>query len=116
MPIVIKQCEGCWDDFRSEIGLKAETRVLWKLRRLRDEGNRLRNDSKPLADGIFELTVAFNKMEYRLAYAFVGGAAVILHCFIKKKRKTPAKDIETATRRLKKLRLQETEAGDVAVH
>jgi phage-related protein len=116
MPIDVRQYKGCWDEFRAEIGAKAETRALWHLRRLRDEGSNLRAGSKPLGDGIFELTVSFNRMEYRLAYAFHGGAAVILHCFIKKSKKTPATDLEKAQARFKSLLLNEIESGDVAIN
>lgn len=54
--------------------------------------------SKALGGGLYELRVR-GKQEIRMFYVFHQSSAVILHIFIKKTQKTPAREINIAHKR-----------------
>jgi phage-related protein len=58
--------------------------------------------SKKMTKNIYELRVR-GKQELRIFYVFSEKNIVLLHAFIKKKQKTPLKEISLAKKRLKKL-------------
>lgn len=55
--------------------------------------------SKKLQSNLYELRVR-GKQEVRIFYTFSGQKAVLLHGFVKKKQKTPTRELKTASRRL----------------
>ncbi|MDO8470857.1 MAG: type II toxin-antitoxin system RelE/ParE family toxin [bacterium] len=55
--------------------------------------------ARRLKDKLYELRIR-GKEEIRIMYAFLGSRAYLLHAFRKQKQKTPAKEIETAQKRL----------------
>jgi len=65
-------------------------------------------DSKPMptvGPGVYELRDADESGWYRVIYLKrIDDVVYILHCFVKKSRKTPRKDLKTAQARLKALR------------
>lgn len=54
-------------------------------------------ESKPIHPPLYELKIK----QHRLLYAEFDGVVVLFHAFLKKSRKTPIKEIDAATRRLK---------------
>lgn len=56
--------------------------------------------SRSLGSGLFELRKR-GTPEVRLLYGFHQGAAIIVHGFIKKSRKIPKRELETALIRLR---------------
>lgn len=71
-----------------------------KLERLRELGHELRRpEADYLRDGIYELRVRLQRVNYRLLYFFHGkDAAVVSHGAVKERR-VPPKEIEVAIRR-----------------
>ena len=64
--------------------------------------------SKHLESGLWELRVKVGTDILRIIYTFSKGRVIILlHVFIKKKRKTPSVELEIARKRLKEIKLQE---------
>jgi phage-related protein len=116
MTVGLKQFGSEVTDFLAELKVGPETRVLRLLRLLKAQGGQMRTDSKPLGNGLFELTPSYDGMEYRLIYVFHRGDAVILNCFIKKKRKTPTHELQLAKDRLKLLVSAQGNFDVLAVH
>ena len=76
-----------------------------ELQRLQDAERPL--DSKPLAPalpGVFELRDGDKDLWYRVLYCVRGGVVYVLHCFTKKTKKTPQRDIEIGRKRLSDLK------------
>lgn len=64
--------------------------------------------SKYLEAGLWELRVKNGTNILRIIYTFNKGRIIILlHAFIKKKRKTPLDDLELARKRLREVKLRE---------
>lgn len=107
-------------DFLTEVaatyGVAAEVRCRFLLRKLSLEGSKFRSHSKSLGDGLFELIVSHNKMEYRFVYVFHDSAVVILLSFVKKTRKTPKHYLREALKRYRDLVAGELASGKIAVH
>jgi phage-related protein len=63
-----------------------------------------------LSGGLWELRVPFGGQSFRLLFFVEGNALVIVHAFSKKTPKTPLKELNTATTRMKdyKRRLGDT--------
>ncbi len=81
------------DDVRAHLGAD--------LRRVQNGDRPL--DSKPMAPvlpGVFELRDDDKDAWYRVLYTQQAGVVYVLHCFKKKTRRTPSKDIEVARTRL----------------
>lgn len=79
---------------------KARDKCVAKLRRLRELGFELRRpEADLLREGIYELRVGFQGVNYRLLYFFDGNiAAVVSHGLIKE-RVDPPIEIDRAIRR-----------------
>ena len=88
-------------DWLFALDQKSQDKCVAKLLRLREEGHRLRRpEADLLGDGVFELRIVYAGNQYRVLYFFDGRDIVVLsHAFIKKTRKVPKKDIDTALRR-----------------
>jgi len=60
--------------------------------------------SKALGDGLFEIRIRSKNDIARIIYVFTKGKQIILlHGFIKKTKKTPAKELDIAVQRLKQI-------------
>ena len=61
--------------------------------------------TRAMGDGLFELRLKGVEGIARVFYCTQGGRRVVfLHCFVKKTRKTPAKELEQARSRLKEVK------------
>jgi Phage derived protein Gp49-like (DUF891) len=99
------------------LSVKARLKCLDRLRRLRDQGHELRRpEADYLRDGIHELRISLNHIQYRLLYAFSTRSssgrkkdvtvnrrtiAVVAHGITKEGR-VPDQEIERALRRMRK--------------
>ena len=71
-----------------------------RIERLRDLGHELRRpEADYLRDGIYELRVGLQGMNYRMLYFFYGRVAAVLAHGLVKEREVPSRDIEEAIRR-----------------
>ena len=59
--------------------------------------------TRKLTDDIWELRVSFKNILYRLMFVIRKGICWFVHAFIKKSRKTPKREIETAKNRIRDL-------------
>lgn len=86
--------------FLDSLSMRMRAKALRAISVLSAYGNALREPySKPLRDGIFELRVSLGSDIVRMLYFFSEGHLVILtNGFVKKTRKTPSGEIETALR------------------
>ena len=65
--------------------------------------------SKYLEPGLWELRIRSRSNISRVVYTFVKGQIIILlHAFIKKQQKTPRRELEEARKRLKIVKMRET--------
>jgi phage-related protein len=79
-------------------GAVAKLRV--KLSRLHELGHELRRpEADYLRDGIYELRVRLQTINYRLLYFFHGNQAAVVSHGIVKERRVPTKEIEAAIER-----------------
>src|ERR1700676_1744061 len=79
---------------------KSQDKCRVKLERLRDLGHELRRpEADYLRDGIYELRVRLQRVNYRLLYFFHGNAAAVVSHGIVKERRVPPKEIDVAIRR-----------------
>ncbi|TGO02178.1 hypothetical protein PN36_29260 [Candidatus Thiomargarita nelsonii] len=61
--------------------------------------------SRAMGDGLFELRLKANEGIARVFYCtLVGYKIVMLHSFVKKSQKTPAKELEIARRRMREVK------------
>ncbi len=87
-----------WLDEQSE---KVQDKCIAKIRRLEKMGLELRRpECDYLSEGIYELRVKGNKVNYRILYAFSGKNAVLLSHGCTKGRKVPRKEIKRAMKNL----------------
>ena len=71
-----------------------------KLERLRERGHELRRpEADYLRDGIYELRVGLQGINYRMLYFFHGREVVVLSHGLIKQRLVPAKEIDLAVKR-----------------
>lgn len=84
--------------FLDSIDTKMRAKLLRLVLLLEENGNELREPySKPLGNGIFELRAPQGNTIARILYFFVAGNIIVLtNGFIKKTRKTPRSEIQTA--------------------
>jgi len=66
--------------------------------------------------GVFELRDRDSERWYRVLYIPLEGLIYVLHCFTKKTNQTPQKDIETAGKRLQRLRQEIAKRKKEAKH
>ena len=85
-----------WLDTLTE---KAHDKCIAKIERLSTMGHELRRpEADYLRDGIYELRVALQGIQYRILYFFQGKQAVISHGLIKGS-KVPSREIDLAVER-----------------
>lgn len=79
---------------------KIQDKCVVKVERLRELGHELRRpEADLLRDGIYELRVGREGMNYRILYFFHGRVAAVLAHGLVKEREVPAKDIHVALER-----------------
>jgi len=79
---------------------KAQDKCRVKIERLRDLGHELRRpEADLLRDGIYELRVGLQGLNYRILYFFHGRVAAVLAHGLVKERVVPARDIDLAIER-----------------
>lgn len=88
------------EEFIDSLDVKMRAKVFGRLELLEEHGAELGMPfSRHLDDGIFELRTVVGNNITRILYFFVVGRHVILtHGFVKKTRKTPAREIDRAKR------------------
>lgn len=101
-------------NFLAEIGVGGEARLLRDLRKLAVQRSQLRDITKPLGEGLFELKTSFKREEYRCLYVFHESEIVVLLCFKKKSQKTPRSQLELARKRQTELKSQEMSLGKLS--
>ena len=90
-------------DWFSTLTQKARIKCMAWLRRLETFGYELqRPDADYLRDGIYELRVGLQGVNYRMLYFFHGTAAVVVSHGLVKERQVPALEIEKAMERKKR--------------
>jgi phage-related protein len=86
-------------EWLDELPRNALVKCRVKLARLQELGHELRRpEADYLRDGIYELRVRLQRVNYRLLYFFHGTAAVLSHGIVKERR-VPPKEIDAAVRR-----------------
>jgi phage-related protein len=79
---------------------RVQDKCVVKIERLRELGHELRRpEADLLRNGIYELRVGREGMNYRILYFYHGRVAAVLAHGIVKEREVPAKDIERALER-----------------
>ena len=79
---------------------KAQDKCRVRLERRRELGHELRRpEADYLRDGIYELRVGLQGMQYRMLYFFHGNVAAVMSHGLVKEQKVPPKDIDLAARR-----------------
>lgn len=78
---------------------KAQDKCRLKIERLRELGHELRRpEADYLRDGIYELRVSLQGINYRMLYFFHGTVAAVVSHGVVKERDVPPKDIDEAIR------------------
>jgi phage-related protein len=84
-------------DWFGAIPPKAQDKCLVRLERLQQLGHELRRpEADFLRDGIYELRVGLQGINYRMLYFFHGRAAVVVSHGIVKERVVPSREIDLA--------------------
>lgn len=79
---------------------KIQDKCVVKIERLRELGHELRRpEADLLRNGIYELRIGRDGMNYRMLYFFHGRIAAVLAHGLVKEREVPTKDIELALER-----------------
>lgn len=82
---------------------KAQIKCLAKLKRLEDLGHELRRpEADFLRDGIYELRIDLQGLNYRILYFFHGGVAAVVTHGLMKEKKVPPREIDLAITRMKR--------------
>ena len=100
------------DIWLNGLDAKDRTRVRRSLDLLRDYGVQLPMPYARHPRGkLYELRIQVGRRDYRVLYfAVVGRRMVLLHGFAKSTQKTPAREIETAERRMAEYQADQKEA------
>jgi len=86
-------------DWLDTLPAKAQDKCLVKIERLRELGHELRRpEADYLRDGIYELRVRLQGVNYRILYFFHGKIAAVLARGLLKERVVPAAALEEAIR------------------
>ena len=87
--------------FLNSLEVKMKAKVMANLVLLEEYGNMAREPlSKPIGDGLFEMRTVSGNDIVRVLYFFDGGRIIIAtNGFVKKKQKTPRKEIDLAKKR-----------------
>jgi phage-related protein len=84
-------------DWLGGLAPKPRLKCLAKIERLRELGHELRRpEADYLRDGIYELRVSLQGIQYRLLYFFYGTVAAVLSHGIVKEQAVPGREIERA--------------------
>jgi len=84
-------------EWLDELPQKIQDKWAARIKRLMDCGHELRRpEADYLKDGIYELRVRYQRVNYRLLYFFFGNRIVVLTHGLIKGREVPAKQIEKA--------------------
>src|SRR5947209_269676 len=87
-------------EWLNELPRAAIVKCRVKIDRLKELGYELRRpEADFLRDGIYELRVRLQKINYRLLYFFHGSIAAVVSHGIAKEREVPAKEVDRAVRR-----------------
>jgi phage-related protein len=87
-------------DWFATIPFKAQDKCRVRLERLQQLGHELRRpEADFLRDGIYELRVGLQRINYRMLYFFHGQQVAVVSHGIVKERIVPAREIELALRR-----------------
>lgn len=90
-------------DWYAELPVKVQAKCLLRLERLRELGHELRRpEADYLRDGIYELRISFQHVEYRILYFFHGTVAAIVSHGIVKRGAVPDREINRAIQRKKR--------------
>jgi phage-related protein len=93
-------------DWLDRLPARAQDKCRVRIERLRDLGHELRRpEADYLRDGIYELRVGLQGLNYRMLCFFYGRVAAVLVHGLVKERKVPPRDIEEAIRRKRKFEL-----------
>ena len=86
---------------------KAQVKCLAQLRRLEELGHELRRpEADLLRDGIYELRIGLQGLNYRILYFFHGREAAVVSQGLTKERRVPPREIDLAIERKKKFEAQ----------
>lgn len=87
-------------DWLDELPPKAQDKCRIRIERLRELGHELRRpEADLLRDGIYELRIGLQGVNYRILYFFHGRAAAVLAHGLVKERVVPSREIELALTR-----------------
>lgn len=87
-------------DWLDTLQPKAQDKCLVKMERLQELGHELRRpEADLLRDGIYELRVGLQGINYRILYFFHGKVAAVLAHGLVKERVVPSRDIDEAMKR-----------------
>src|SRR5437764_6316614 len=90
-------------DWFGAIRPRAQDKCRVRLERLKELGHELRRpEADFLRDGIYELRVGLQHINYRMLYFFHGRTAAVLSHGLAKEAEVPAKEIEEAIARKRK--------------
>jgi phage-related protein len=93
-------------DWLERLPARAQDKCRVRIERLLDLGHELRRpEADYLRDGIYELRVGLQGLNYRMLYFFYGRVAAVLVHGLVKEREVPPRDIEEAIRRKRKFEL-----------
>ncbi len=88
-------------DWLDRLPSKVQDKCIVRIERLAELGHELRRpEADLLRDGIYELRISFQSVNYRMLYFFHRQAAIISHGLTKEKR-VPDREIEVAIRHRK---------------
>lgn len=90
-------------EWLDRIPAKAVAKCRVRIERLRELGYELRRpETDLLRDGVYELRVALQGVNYRMLYFFHGRVAAVLSHGLTKERQVPPKEIDQAVERKRK--------------
>jgi phage-related protein len=93
-------------DWLGDLPPKAQDKCRIRIERLHELGHELRRPEVDLLrDGIYELRVGLQGMNYRILYFFHGRVAAVLAHGLVKERVVPSREIELAITRKRKFEL-----------
>ena len=87
-------------DWLRSLPPKVQDKCAVRLERLEERGHELRRpEADYLRDGIYELRVRFQNVNYRMLYFFYGNTAAVASHGCTKERTVPVREIEAAIER-----------------
>ena len=87
-------------DWLDKVPARAKAKCRVRLAHLKELSHELRRpEADYLRDGIYELRIGLQGINYRMLYFFHGNTAAVLSHGLIKKRAVPLKEIDTAGRR-----------------